>query len=132
MEGITQLGEDEPVEEALFQAKRSELEHKIQHSWLVDTGNPVNIRIRFFTPEPPMPNFIQERVLLQGQWGMISNTTNESFIFEITVNGTLEIKPWIRSFGSSCEVLEPRSLREEMIAEWKEIRDYYAAVRENI
>ncbi|OPA81061.1 WYL domain-containing protein [Paenibacillus selenitireducens] len=132
MEGITQLVEDEPVEEALFQAKRSELEHKIQHSWLVDTGHPVNIRIRFFTPEPPIPNFIHERVLLQGQWGMVSNTTNESFIFEITVNGTLEIKPWIRSFGSSCEVLEPRSLREEMMAEWKEIRDYYAAVRENI
>ncbi len=55
-----------------------------------------------------------------------------SFVYEITVNGTTEIKPWLRSFGSSCEILEPVQLRREMIAEWKEIRSYYEPVRENI
>lgn len=50
------------------------------------------------------------------------------FIYEITVNGTTEIKPWLRSFGSSCEVLEPVSLRRQMIDEWKEIQAYYESV----
>ncbi|MNJ79129.1 hypothetical protein D3C77_770500 [compost metagenome] len=53
---------------------------------------------------------------------------SESFIYEITVNGTIEIKPWLRSFGSSCEVLEPVRLRQEMIEEWKEIRAYYESI----
>ncbi len=53
---------------------------------------------------------------------------DSSFIYEIKVNGTFEIKPWLRSFGSSCEVLEPRSLREDMIAEWKELKSWYESV----
>jgi hypothetical protein len=48
------------------------------------------------------------------------------------VNGIYEIKPWLRSFGSSCEVLEPAWLRKEFIAEWKEIQAHYEPVRENI
>ncbi len=67
-------------------------------------------------------------MLLQGQWGIIEEETAESFVYEIEVNGTVEIKPWIRSFGSSCEVLEPIKLRQEMIAEWKEIKAYYESV----
>lgn len=51
-----------------------------------------------------------------------------SFIYEIIVNGVTEIKPWLRSFGSSCEVLEPASFRREIIAEWKEIQAYYESV----
>jgi predicted DNA-binding transcriptional regulator YafY len=75
---------------------------------------------------------VRERVLLQGQWGEITVEEEDSFIYEITVNGTTEIKPWLRSFGSSCEVLEPVRLRREMIAEWKEVQSYYESVRENI
>ncbi|MNI96611.1 hypothetical protein D3C73_1551020 [compost metagenome] len=71
---------------------------------------------------------MKERVLLQGQWGEIVSEDDVSFTYEITVNGTTEIKPWLRSFGSSCEVLEPLQLRREMIAEWKEIQSYYEFV----
>ncbi len=83
---------------------------------------------RFYSPEGAEPNFVKERVLLQGQWGQIVSKDDHSFIHEITVNGTTEIKPWLRSFGSSCEILEPMHLRREMIAEWKEIQAYYASV----
>ncbi|MBD0382639.1 helix-turn-helix transcriptional regulator [Paenibacillus sedimenti] len=132
MEGITQLEETEPVEADLFNKKLKELEDKIQYSWLIDTGRPITLKVRFFNPDASQPNFIKERVLLQGQWGRITEENEESFVYEITVNGTTEIKPWIRSFGSSCEVLEPKYFREEMIAEWKEIGAYYESVRENI
>ncbi|MCM3703299.1 YafY family protein [Paenibacillus macerans] len=128
MEGMTQIEEADAVPEALFEEKTAELEEKMRYSWLIDTGAPVTVRARFFNPGPSEPNFVKERVLLQGQWGRIVSEDEEAFIYEITVNGTTEIKPWLRSFGSSCEVLEPRYFRREMIAEWKEIQAYYESV----
>lgn len=132
IEGITQLEEDAAVDEDWHEEKKRELDRKIRNSWLVDTGRPVTVRARFYNPEGSEPNFIKERVLLQGQWGEIVAEEDGSFLYEITVNGTTEIKPWLRSFGSSCEVLEPLQLRREMIAEWKEIGSYYESIRENI
>ncbi|MFC7677665.1 helix-turn-helix transcriptional regulator [Paenibacillus sp. GCM10028914] len=128
MEGITQIEEDEFVTEQYFEAKTKELMERIQYSWLIDTGKPVNVKVRFFNSGLGESNFVKERVLLQGQWGKIVHEDEESFIYEITVNGTTEIKPWLRGFGSSCEVLAPASLRHEMIAEWKEIQSYYESV----
>ncbi|MCQ6563089.1 helix-turn-helix transcriptional regulator [Paenibacillus mendelii] len=133
VEGITQIVEEEDkAEEALFAERMELLQLRTRFSWLIDTGRAVLIRARFFNPEGAKVNFIRERVELQGQWGEITETTGESFIYEITVNGTTEIKPWLRSFGSSCEVLEPLQLRREFIAEWKEIQAYYEPVRENL
>ncbi|WP_223070248.1 helix-turn-helix transcriptional regulator [Paenibacillus caui] len=128
MEGITQIEEDEAVDEVWYEEKKTKLAEKIRYSWLIDTGRPVTVRARFYNPEGSEPNFIKERVLLQGQWGQIVFENEDSFIYEITVNGTTEIKPWLRSFGSSCEVLEPIQFRREMIAEWKEIQSYYESV----
>ncbi|NGM83935.1 WYL domain-containing protein [Paenibacillus sp. 7124] len=128
MEGITQIEEDESVDEAWYEEKKNELEEKLRYSWLIDTGKPVTVRVRFYNPGDSEPNFVKERVLLQGQWGQIVFEDEYSFLYEITVNGTTEIKPWLRSFGSSCEVLEPIRFRREMISEWKEIKSYYESV----
>ncbi|MGG1659985.1 helix-turn-helix transcriptional regulator [Brevibacillus sp. NRS-1366] len=132
VEGLTQIQEAGSVSEEEFTRKRCELEEKIRYSWLIDTGKPVKIRARFYNPEGSKANFIKERVLLQGQWGTITEENDHSFLYEITVNGTVEIRPWLRSFGSSCEVVEPLYLRREFIAEWKEIQSYYESIRENI
>lgn len=127
VEGITQVEDDECVPEDVFVQTSHELDRAISGSWLIDTGKPVTVRVRFFNPGAGN-NFVKDRVLLQGQWGTIVEEHEESFIYEIVVNGTTEIRPWIRSFGSSCEVLEPLALRREMIAEWKEIYAYYESV----
>lgn len=136
MEGITALELDgPPTEEAFFREKLAELEENIEKSWLIDTGRPVKVRLRFFHPlsgsDLPL-SFVKDRVLLQGQWGVIVDEDETSFVYEIEVNGSMEIRPWVRSFGSSCEVLEPPQLRAEMIAEWKELQAYYASVREDL
>lgn len=128
LEGMTQIEEGEAVAEELFEAKRSELEARIKHSWLIDTGRAMTVRVRFFHPGSSEPNFVRDRVLLQGQWGKIVEEEGDAFIYEIVVNGTMEIRPWLRSFGSSCEVLAPASLRREMIEEWKELASYYESV----
>ncbi|WP_151736811.1 helix-turn-helix transcriptional regulator ['Paenibacillus yunnanensis' Narsing Rao et al. 2020] len=128
-EGIIQITEeDEAADEQWYRQKLQELDERLRYSWLIDTGKPVTVRARFYNPEGSDFNFVKERVLLQGQWGEIIYEDGHSFIYEIVVNGTTEIKPWLRSFGSSCEVLEPARLRREMIEEWKEIKAYYESV----
>lgn len=126
MEGLTQLEEGEQVQEEFFQSKLHNALSELEHSWVTDTGNPVQVVVRFYNPENSKVNFVLERVRAQGQWGTITWESEDSFLYEIQVNGTTEIKPWLRSFGSSCEVLTPRSLRQEFIKEWKEIVAYYA------
>lgn len=128
MEGMTQIEHGDPVDNAFFEEKKMEMDERIKLSWVIDTGRAVTVKARFYNPGRPGPNFIKDRVYLQGQWGEITEEYEDSFVYEITVNGTTEIKPWIRSFGSSCEVLEPSEFRQEMIAEWKELADYYEPV----
>jgi predicted DNA-binding transcriptional regulator YafY len=132
MEGITQIEEGEAVSEEEFERHLSTVERQMANSWVVDTLRTIKVVARFFNPEQSGSNFIRERVKAQGQWGTITEESDESFLYEIVVNGIYEIKPWLRSFGSSCEVLEPAWLRKEFIAEWKEIQAHYESVRENI
>jgi predicted DNA-binding transcriptional regulator YafY len=131
VEGMTQIEMDAEVPEEFYFERAAELDRSLQHSWLIDTGAPVTVRVRFFHPGEGIPNFVKDRVVQQGQWGTIVAEDEQSFIYEIRVNGTTEIRPWIRSFGSSCEVLAPKELRDDMIAEWKGIYAYYESVRED-
>lgn len=99
------------------------------NSWVMDIEPTTRVIIKFFFDKTNSNfNFLKDRVSLQGQWGRITEETPDCFTFEISVNGTREIKPWIRSFGSSAEVIEPLSLRKEMIQEWQEIGGIYGSV----
>lgn len=132
MEGLTQVEEGESVSEEEFAARLTSAQAQLQQSWVTDTLRPVTVIARFFNPDRSGANFVRERVEAQGQWGTLTQESDSTFLYEIKVNGIYEIKPWLRSFGSSCEVLEPAWLRREFIAEWKEIRDYYESIRENL
>ncbi len=127
MDGIVDIAGEEAVESTLFQERRARVDSKIRYSWLVDTGDVVKVKARFFKPDTQY-DFIRERVAMQGQWGSITEEDETSFIFEIEVNGWVEIRPWLRSFGSSCEVLEPVGLRNSLIEEWKELAGYYESI----
>ncbi|AFH65644.1 helix-turn-helix transcriptional regulator [Paenibacillus caseinilyticus] len=128
VEGMTQIVEGEEVSEDVHLERQQALQMNVLgRSWLLDTSRPVKVRARFYRPAGGQPDWIRERVELQGQWGCITEEDETSFVYEIEVSGTTEIKPWLRSFGSSCEVLEPRRLRQELIDEWKEIEGYYEA-----
>lgn len=132
MEGLTELEADEGVSEEEFAARLASAEEQMKHSWVIDTMRPFKVVVRFFSPEGTRNNFVKDRVLSQGQWGTVTDETEETFLYEITVNGLTEMKPWLRSFGSSCEVLEPAWLRKEFIQEWKELQVYYEPVREDL
>ncbi|WP_025025489.1 helix-turn-helix transcriptional regulator [Caldalkalibacillus mannanilyticus] len=128
MEGITELEENVSVEESTLCTAQEQAEKWLERSWVIDTGRGVLVRLKFFDPVDTTNPFIRQRVELQGQWGMIVEEQEDGFIFEIMVNSTIEIKPWVRSFGSSCEVLEPRYFREECKKEWEVIRSYYESI----
>ncbi|WP_046214469.1 helix-turn-helix transcriptional regulator [Paenibacillus wulumuqiensis] len=128
MDGIVDIIAEEEADKLLFDEYVSRLDERTRYSWLVDTSRTVTVRARFFKPLPPQNDFIQERVRMQGQWGCITEEDQYSFIYEIQVNGYTEIRPWLRSFGSSCEVLEPAPLRESLIEEWKELMNDYESV----
>jgi hypothetical protein len=132
MEGLTQIEEGEAVSEDEFAEQLSAVQEQLKYSWVTDTHRTITVKARFFNPDRWGANFVRERVEAQGQWGTIAEESDSTFLYEITVNGIYEIKPWLRSFGSSCEVLEPAWLRKEFIAEWKEIQSYYEPVRENL
>ncbi|MFD1990182.1 helix-turn-helix transcriptional regulator [Paenibacillus nicotianae] len=131
MSGIIDIVEEEQQSEEYVAKYLEKLQHKTQYSWLVDTGDTITVQARFYKADPLPTDFIRERVVLQGQWGQITDENDEWFIYEIQVNGYTEIRPWLRSFGSSCEVLAPTELRQSLIDEWKEIQAYYESVREN-
>lgn len=131
MEGLTQIEIGDAVEETQFTTQLARAQEQLERSWVTDTLRPVRVVARFYNPDRAGANFIRDRVEAQGQWGSIREETEATFLYEITVNGIYEIKPWLRSFGSSCEVLEPAWLRKELIAEWEEIRNNYESVRED-
>ena len=43
----------------------------------------------------------------------------------LKVSGTLEIEPWIRTWGSACEVISPASLRAKMIEDARALATLY-------
>jgi predicted DNA-binding transcriptional regulator YafY len=57
---------------------------------------------------------IQNRILIKGQ--KITEQEDGSIIFEAIVNALNEIASWIVSRGSGIKVLEPKTLKEEVIA----------------
>ncbi|PSK03132.1 WYL domain-containing protein [Brevibacillus porteri] len=128
VEGMTKLVTGNSVTPEIFSSLQASADERIAHSWLIDTGKLVTVRLRFFQPRNTPHSFIQERVEAQGQWGIVTEESRESFVYEINVNSTMEITPWIRSFGSSVEVLEPLFLRKQFQKEWEELLAYYESV----
>lgn len=102
----------------------------LKNSWLLSNESMELIKIKFNYEATVVGNnnFIKERVIRQGRWGRIIEEGPSYLIYEIAVNGVQEIKPWIRSFGSSAEVLTPKSLRTDLKNEWLKILEEYQDV----
>jgi predicted DNA-binding transcriptional regulator YafY len=75
-------------------------------------GVPEKIKI-WFSPE--VAGYIQERIWHESQ--AIHQQKDGSIIFEADVAQTPELISWIMSWGARAEVLEPKSLKDEIHAE---------------
>ncbi|MCH2171561.1 WYL domain-containing protein [Myxococcota bacterium] len=72
----------------------------------------VGVRIRF---EGRWSSYVEERTWHASQ--KITPGPDGSIELSMEVGGTADLRTWILSFGSGAEVLEPQSLREEVIRE---------------
>lgn len=121
LEGISNIEQMATVTEQEFESGRVSVQKRLEHSWLMSDEPEEEVVLRFYFDKNRTDskiNFIKERVIREGQWGTITEATEDSFLYTINVNGISEIKPWILGFGSSVEVIRPERLRQEIINEW--------------
>lgn len=84
---------------------------QLQRAWIVMYGDetPIRVRLRFSATVTPR--------VRETRWhpGQEITLTREGCEWCALIGDTLEIEPWIRGWGSECEVLEPRALRESLV-----------------
>ncbi len=88
----------------------------IQSSFGVYHGPPVAIKVWF---NADVAGFIEEKIWHESQ--EIHRQADGSIIFEARAGGTDEIKYWIMSWGPRARVLSPKSLREEIREEARQM-----------
>ncbi|WP_324716131.1 WYL domain-containing protein [Carboxydochorda subterranea] len=95
----------------------------LQNAWgIMGSPDPVTVRLRF---TPDVTRRVKESHWHPSQH--IEDTPDGGCILTLRVGHTLELVPWIRSWGRSCEVLEPAPLREQLGAEYRAAAALYHA-----
>ncbi|MCX7419851.1 MAG: WYL domain-containing protein [Planctomycetia bacterium] len=100
------------------------LDQHFAGSWSIYRGRaekPFVVRVRF-TAE--VSRYIQEKRWHASQ--KLLPQRDGTVIAEFQLTATEEIKAWVLSFGTKAEVLEPESLREEIINGLQETLDCYS------
>ena len=82
-------------------------------------GELVQVRLRF-TP------YVARRVR-ETRWHLSERVTGtpDGLVWEADIGDITEIRPWIRGWGSDCEVLAPATLRDEMQQEIRRMARTY-------
>jgi CRISPR-associated endonuclease/helicase Cas3 len=84
----------------------------LKQAWGVMYGDeqPVEVRLRFSAEVTPR--------VRETRWHPSQHVrlTREGCEWSALIGDTLEIEPWIRTWGADCEVLAPDALRESIIS----------------
>lgn len=83
-------------------------------------GETVTVRARFAST---VAHLIREKVWHPTQ--SLEEMSDGSLILSVEVNHFLELRRWLMSYGSECEVLEPAELRKEISEEIKQMTESY-------
>jgi proteasome accessory factor B len=88
-----------------------------------DGGAEVTVRVRF---RPSVARYVSESRWHSSQ--QLTPQPDAGLLAEFRLNSTEEIRHWILSFGRQAVVLEPASLRDEIVAELRDmVRSYDTA-----
>jgi len=99
-----------------------DFESTISSAFGVISEVPVAVRIRF---EPAWRSHVMEHNWHPSQ--KISELEDGGIELFMEVGGNAELRNWVMSFGSAAEVLEPASLRSDVIAELRAASERYGA-----
>ena len=95
----------------------------LRNAWSIVTGEEtIRVVLRFSSK-------VKARVL-ETHWHPSQETRidpdhPESLLWEVQVADTLDLVPWIRSWGADCEVVEPEDLREKLREEVRSMTSLY-------
>ncbi|MDB4698839.1 transcriptional regulator [Candidatus Latescibacteria bacterium] len=88
------------------------IEERLHNSFGIISGEPFEVSISFSSQQAP---YIQERTWHPSQ--KIEVQDDGSIIITFHAGSEYEIKRWVLQFGADAQVLEPKSLQQEIIAE---------------
>lgn len=98
-------------------------------SFKIERGEPADVAIRF---GPQQARYVRGK-----QWhpsqaieelGPDAGGTDQGLVLRMRVGGLGEVKRWVLAFGAGAEVLEPGSLRNQMLGEARGMASRYGGV----
>lgn len=93
----------------------------LANSWGIIFGDEIEEIVLSFSPT--VARRIDETLWHPSQ--QIEKREDGGRLMRLHLSGTLEIEPWIKSWGAACEVLAPASLRERLAKEARALRELY-------
>ncbi|MBI3168428.1 MAG: CRISPR-associated helicase Cas3' [Chloroflexi bacterium] len=98
----------------------------LRNAWSIITGEETTRVVLRFN------NRVKTRVL-ETRWHPSQQTREDpqhpgSLLWEVQVADTLDLIPWVRSWGADCEVLEPKELRNALTREAQSLAELYKVV----
>lgn len=97
-------------------------------AWGIMLNEPVQyVRIKFYDEFNVLSRL--KREIAEREQAKLTPLEDGSVLYEDWVTGMEEFKVWVRSFGSSAEIIEPQELREKLIESVKQALARYGEVR---
>ncbi len=97
-----------------------DIENRVQQAFGITLEDPIDVKILFSKWQA---RYIKQRIWHPSQ--EIKELDNGKIILSFQASGFYDIKSWILSHGADAEVLEPASLREEIIEELEKNLTFY-------
>lgn len=95
----------------------------LRNAWSIYYGDEViRVMLRF---HPEVAKRVRETFWHPSQEIKKDDQLPGYLLLSITVADTTDLKPWIRTWGANCEVLEPSSLRDELTGEARKLALLY-------
>jgi predicted DNA-binding transcriptional regulator YafY len=79
------------------------------------------------TINEPKENYIIERIKSEVPEAVLEKIEEGCYHLNITVNDSLEMVPWIRSYSGYIKVIQGRALIKRIAEDWKETLENYGA-----
>jgi predicted DNA-binding transcriptional regulator YafY len=96
----------------------------LQNAWSIFYGEEtIAVTLRF---HPDVARRVQETFWHPSQQAVTEDPEKTGYVLlRFAVADTTDLKPWIRTWGANCEVLEPQSLRDELRGEARRFAELY-------
>lgn len=108
-----------------------EYQKRMHYSWSsmsLDYGKePETVKLEIIIDEKT-ENYIIEKIVSEAPNGILEKIENGCYHFNMKLNDSGEIIPWIRGYAGYVRVLESKELADKLLNDWKEMLLLYGIV----